>query len=244
MLLKKCKYFYDMDEIFGSRHNMVPPFVLEPNAAVLNGQVYTRSSTTVTMQTPGVTGSPVRTQAPTMVSTSTVSTSPSPAVVIASIVSSPPRPAAAAVISTPAAADSSTPTLAPRAAAVNSTPTTATSVASILPVPTAANALQAAVAGDTALMGPAECMNVSEYFPVDSSLTTRSPTTKLGSKRVYNDSPGSSVAKLLAQIRDERDTTRAERHNEEMSMRRDELELKRQQFEAYKFELILKEQKI
>ncbi|KAF4040455.1 hypothetical protein GN244_ATG07316 [Phytophthora infestans] len=51
-LLKKCKYFYEMDEIFGSRHNMVPPFALEPNAAVLNGQVYTRSNTTVTIQTP------------------------------------------------------------------------------------------------------------------------------------------------------------------------------------------------
>ncbi|KAF4036354.1 hypothetical protein GN244_ATG11621 [Phytophthora infestans] len=180
-----------------------------------------------------------------MVSTSTASTSPSPAVAIASIVSSPPTPAAA-VISTPAAADSSTPPLTPGAAAVNSTPTAATSVASILPVPTAANAamLQAAAAGNTTLMGTAECMNVSEYFFADSSLTTRSPTTKLGSKRVYNDSPGSSVAKPLAQIRDERDTTRAERHNAEMLMRREDLELKRQQFEAYKLELKLKEQKM
>ncbi|EEY70248.1 uncharacterized protein PITG_22037 [Phytophthora infestans T30-4] len=191
MLLKKCKYFYEMDEIFGSRHNMVPPFVLEPNAAVLNGQVYTRSNTTVTTQTPA------------MVSTPTVSTSPSPAVAIASIVSSPPTPAAAAVISTPAAADSSTPALA-----------------------------------------PGESMNVSEYFPANSLLTIRSPTAKISSKRVYNDSPGSSIAKLLAQIRDERDTTRAERHNEEMLMRREELELKRHQFEAYKLELKLKEQKM
>lgn len=30
MFSKKCKYFYEMDEIFSVRHNIVPPIIVEP----------------------------------------------------------------------------------------------------------------------------------------------------------------------------------------------------------------------
>lgn len=51
------------------------------------------------------------------------------------------------------------------------------------------------------------------------------------------------MAKLLSQLRDERDASRAERHRDEMWIWGEEL-LKQQQFEEYKAELKLKELKL
>ncbi len=36
MLEKKCPYFYEWDEIMGSRHNITPPVLMEPGRTVLS----------------------------------------------------------------------------------------------------------------------------------------------------------------------------------------------------------------
>ena len=38
MLAKKCKYFYEMDEIFGARHNIIPPIIMEPGCVYRNNE--------------------------------------------------------------------------------------------------------------------------------------------------------------------------------------------------------------
>ncbi|KAE8962995.1 hypothetical protein PR002_g29424 [Phytophthora rubi] len=44
LLAKKCKYFYQMDEIFGAQHNIVPPVIMEPGRTEFNLQGGTERS--------------------------------------------------------------------------------------------------------------------------------------------------------------------------------------------------------
>lgn len=39
MLQKKCPFCYEMDDIFGERHNANPPVLMEPGRVLLAGQV-------------------------------------------------------------------------------------------------------------------------------------------------------------------------------------------------------------
>ena len=39
MLKTKCKYFYEMDAIFGNRHNVVPPVLIQPGSIQFNLQM-------------------------------------------------------------------------------------------------------------------------------------------------------------------------------------------------------------
>ncbi|KAG9414718.1 hypothetical protein AC1031_008123 [Aphanomyces cochlioides] len=41
MLQKKCPYFYEWDEILGSRHNTSPPVVMEPGRTVIQNETHT-----------------------------------------------------------------------------------------------------------------------------------------------------------------------------------------------------------
>ena len=50
MLESKCPHFYELDEIFGSRHNITPPVLVEPGVVRRELQLSSPSTTTPQVQ--------------------------------------------------------------------------------------------------------------------------------------------------------------------------------------------------
>ncbi|KAE8995434.1 hypothetical protein PR001_g20123, partial [Phytophthora rubi] len=193
MLSKKCNYFYEMDDIFGSRHIILLPIILEPGTTVRNGLILPRQPADAafasTVATPVAPHTLVPTNLPvsegmmeemTAVSTiNTLSASTAQTVDISGAM-----PAVLSMTNSPTRPDANL-----------------LSMPGSSPTPSVSN-MQTPV-------------SVSEYFAPPEMATENLS----GNKRNYEELKGSPVAKLIASIRKERDETRAERHIDEMSLR-------------------------
>ncbi|KAE8913369.1 hypothetical protein PF005_g2033 [Phytophthora fragariae] len=254
MLSKKCKYFYEMDDIFGSRHNILPPIILEPGTTVRNGLMLPRqpadAACACTVATPVAARTLVSTNLPVPTSVMEEMTAVSsiysiPAFTVQPVDITGSTPAVPSTTNSPTRPDTNLlfmPGLSPTPSVSNMlamtlTPASSGATGTLLTSGSNRMSAEAVQIGQTPV-------SASEYFAPLETGTSVATENLSGNKRNYEELKGSPVAKLISRIRKERDETRAERHRDEMSLCREELALRQEQFQAYKMELKLKEREM